>query len=298
MSNFEYYKIFYYAAQAKSFSKAAKILGNDQPNITRCMNNLESELNCRLFIRSHRGIKLTPEGENLYKHVAVAVEQLSSGENEIKENSKLETGLVTIGATETALHLSLLEKLEKFHDIYPHVRLRIMNHSTNQAIQTILSGLADFSVVTTPLDVGKQLAQDVFYSYREILICGPKFRDTAMEMHSLNDLRKMPYISLGTETCTRELYTGYFLSHGLTFEPDIEASTTDQILPMVQHNLGIGFYPEELAAPAIARKEVYQIRLFEPLPERKVCLIRDRLRPQNIASARLVDFILDKKTGA
>jgi DNA-binding transcriptional LysR family regulator len=67
---------------------------------------------------------------------------------------------------------------------------------------------------------------------------------------------------------------------------------------MVQHNLGIGFYPEELAAPAIARKEVYQIRLFEPLPERKVCLIRDRLRPQNIASARLVDFILDKKTGA
>ena len=60
---FDYYRIFYYVAKYKSFSKAAKFLHNNQPNITRCMNIMESELGCTLFIRSHRGIKLTPEGE-------------------------------------------------------------------------------------------------------------------------------------------------------------------------------------------------------------------------------------------
>lgn len=63
---FDYYRIFYYVAKYKSFSKAAKFLHNNQPNITRCMNIMESELGCTLFIRSHRGIKLTPEGEQLY----------------------------------------------------------------------------------------------------------------------------------------------------------------------------------------------------------------------------------------
>ena len=36
-------------AQYKSFSKAADVMGNNQPNITRCMNILENELGCKLF---------------------------------------------------------------------------------------------------------------------------------------------------------------------------------------------------------------------------------------------------------
>ena len=34
----DYYRIFYYVAQYQSFSKAAEILGNNQPNLSRCMN--------------------------------------------------------------------------------------------------------------------------------------------------------------------------------------------------------------------------------------------------------------------
>ena len=30
----DYYRIFYYVAQYKSFSKAADVMGNNQPNIT------------------------------------------------------------------------------------------------------------------------------------------------------------------------------------------------------------------------------------------------------------------------
>ena len=40
--NFEYYKIFYYVARYHNFTKAAKVLGNSQPNVTRAMNCLEA----------------------------------------------------------------------------------------------------------------------------------------------------------------------------------------------------------------------------------------------------------------
>ena len=70
--NYDYYRIFYYVAKYKSFTQAANILMNNQPNITRSMNNLENQLGCRLFIRSNRGVTLTREGEKLYKHVTIA----------------------------------------------------------------------------------------------------------------------------------------------------------------------------------------------------------------------------------
>ena len=64
--NFEYYKIFYYVAKYHNFTKAAQALNNSQPNITRAMNCLEQQLNTTLFIRTNRGVQLTPEGERLY----------------------------------------------------------------------------------------------------------------------------------------------------------------------------------------------------------------------------------------
>ena len=46
-------------------------------NIARTITRLESELSCKLFIRSHRGVTLTPEGEALFKHVPLLVNSLT-----------------------------------------------------------------------------------------------------------------------------------------------------------------------------------------------------------------------------
>ena len=78
------------------------------------MNILENELECKLFVRSNRGVTLTPEGEKLFQHVAIAYEQLSTAESELKKDKSLESGLITIGASETALRLLLLDRLRPF----------------------------------------------------------------------------------------------------------------------------------------------------------------------------------------
>ena len=81
---------------------------SNQPNVTRAIHNLESQLGCRLFIRSNRGAELTPEGERLYSHVAIAYDHLHAAELELENEKKLEQGTVTIGVSEIALHLLLL----------------------------------------------------------------------------------------------------------------------------------------------------------------------------------------------
>lgn len=52
--NFEYYKIFFYVAKYHNFTKAAHVLGNSQPNVTRAMNCLEQQINTLLFVRTNR----------------------------------------------------------------------------------------------------------------------------------------------------------------------------------------------------------------------------------------------------
>ena len=291
MITYDYYRIFYYVAQYKSFTRAAEALHNNQPNITRCMNNLESELNCTLFLRSNKGITLTPEGKRLYEHVAIAYEQLSLGEDEIRQNRDLENGLVSIGASENALRLLLLPVLERFHEQYPHVRIRIFNHSTPQAILALESKVVDFAAVTSPLTIQKPLHKTHLASYREILIGGTKYKELASQIRSLNDLSGIPVIGLADGTGTRELYHRYFLSHGLMFAPDMEAATTDQMLTLVKSELGIAFLPQPMAQDALARGEIVQLHLQEIIPQRSICLVYDHHRPLNTAARKFQQML-------
>ena len=78
--NYEYYRVFYYAAQCGNLTKAAALLQNSQPNLTRAIKTLEAELGCTLFSRTNRGLILTPEGEALYRHIRVAFAEIEAGE--------------------------------------------------------------------------------------------------------------------------------------------------------------------------------------------------------------------------
>lgn len=173
--NFEYYKIFYYVARYHNFTKAAKVLGNSQPNVTRAMNCLEQQLGRILFVRTNRGVQLTRDGEQLYSYVEAAMSQLLTAEDELADGENLTHGSITIGVSETALNIYLLDRLRAFHMAYPGINLKIYNHSTPQAVDEVKNGSIDFAVVTTPADVEAPLKKIVLQSYREILIGGTTF---------------------------------------------------------------------------------------------------------------------------
>ena len=52
--SYDRYRIFYYVAKYGNISQAAKVLLNNQPNLTRTIKNLEGELGCTLFARTSR----------------------------------------------------------------------------------------------------------------------------------------------------------------------------------------------------------------------------------------------------
>ena len=225
--NFEYYKIFYYVARYKNFTKAAQALGSSQPNVTRAMNCLEQQINSTLFVRNNRGIQLTPEGEKLYIRVTAAMTQLMAAEEELADSASLSHGSISIGASETALNIFLLDKLKAFHMVNPGIRLKIYNHSTPEAVDAVKNGLVDFAVVSSPVYADSSLKTVVLHSFQEILVGGTTFTALGSQELSIRELTDYPLICLGRETMTFRFYKDLFMSHGV----ELAVSYTHLTLP-------------------------------------------------------------------
>lgn len=292
--NFEYYRIFYYVAKYNNFTKAARALGNSQPNITRAINCLEQEIRCTLFVRTNRGVRLTPEGERLYTRISSAVTQLLMAEEELSASAGLEHGSISIGVSETALNIYLQDKLKAFHLAHPGIRLKIYNHSTPQAVRSVKNGEIDFAVVTTPTNAQPPLKEIKLRSFREILVGGKTFATPEGQELSLAELRNYPLICLGRETMTFQFYHQLFLSHGLELTPETEAATTDQVLPLVKCELGLAFLPEPMAREAIARQTIVPIRLREEIPERQICMVYNRRHPLSEVARKFKSTMLEE----
>ncbi len=289
--NYNHYRIFYYVAKYGNLTQAAAALVNSQSNITRTIKMMENELGCTLFVRSNRGVKLTPEGETLFAHVRIAVEHLQAGEEALSSQKSALGGTISIGTSNVALRCFLLPVLKEFRLHNPRVHLRVSNHSTPQAVAALKSGAVDLALVTTPVDEQRSLKITNVKRVEYVAVCGTAFAELADRPITLAELTAYPLVSLGAHTKTREVHEQWFAAHGLTFTPEIEAYTSDQILPFVKNNLGIGLVPAEVLEDENSA-QLMKLQLKEPVPERHICFMKRRDQTLSLAAKELERMIL------
>lgn len=285
--SFEYYRLFYHVAHYGSITRAAHVLGSSQPNLTRAMNALEAQLGCRLLVRGRHGVTLTPEGERLFTHAEAAYRHLSLAEEELQSAREPESGRIALSVSDIALRELLLPILRDFHLRHPKIQIQMNNHTAAQSVQALHSGLAELAVITTPTHAAPPLAEFTLAAVQDILVAGPRFSALRGRPVTLAELADYPLISLGSGSATFAFLSGFFAAHNRPFSPDMEAATTDQVLPMVSHDLGLGFIPRHFAAEALEKGEVFQVSLVEEIPPRSICLVRDKTRPLSAAAAML-----------
>ena len=114
------------AAQAASFTQAAKQLGTSVAHISRSVSALEEYYNTQLFIRSTRKVVLTQQGELLLHHAKKAQAVLEQGEWALKEQQAQPSGQLKITAKSEHTHLQLVffEQLFELLDLIERLDLR------------------------------------------------------------------------------------------------------------------------------------------------------------------------------
>lgn len=120
-----------------------------------------------------------------------------------------------------------------------------------------------------------------------MMICGPQYDFLAQKPYHLSELTTYPLISLVRDTSTYTFYSRLYMQQNLIFEPEIEAATASQILPMIENGLGIGFIPQSLGQTPLSEKKILKIPLLEEIPAREIILAEDTSRPMSIAANSL-----------
>lgn len=294
--NTEYYKVFYYVGRLGSITAAAEALCISQPAVSQAVKQLEKALNCRLFVRNQKGVKLTAEGRLLYPYVERGIENLLDGEQMLKRMVDMEMGEVRIGASDMTLQFYLLPFLERFHEKYPGIKVMVSNAPTPETIESLYEGRIDFGVVSTPFDIRSGMDVMEAKKIRNAFVAGNKYWNLKGKRLEYGDLEKLPCIFLEKNTSTRKFMDQFLLKRGIVLEPEFELATSDMVVQFAIRNMGIGCVMEDFAKAKIEEGELFELAFRERMPEREICVVTDRKMPISPAGERFLEvlgFFLD-----
>ena len=101
-------KIFLTVAESGTLSAASKKLFISQPAITNSIKKLETYLNGSLFVRTSRGVKITPEGQQFYNYCKKSLDNLEEGFLVFAEFADLKAGEIRLGSSSTIIRNMLI----------------------------------------------------------------------------------------------------------------------------------------------------------------------------------------------
>ena len=143
-------RYFMAVASEMNFTAAANKLNIAQPPLSRQIQDLESELGVKLFIRKHHALQLTEEGA-LFKQYAIQVLDLVEKSTEdIREMKHGLQGTLYIASVEGHAPHLLAEWISDFHKINPHVQYNLWNGNSDDVINRVMNGLCDIAVIMEP----------------------------------------------------------------------------------------------------------------------------------------------------
>lgn len=113
-------------AQARSFTKAAAVLGTDKSRLSRIVRGLERRLDTSLLVRTTRRVSLTAEGEQLFARVAPVLAELHDAVSAMSDRAALPAGEVGITTTPDLGRALLAPALAAFRQQFPAVSVRVV----------------------------------------------------------------------------------------------------------------------------------------------------------------------------
>lgn len=118
-------RVFHEVAKVESFTHAGDALNLSQSAVSRQISALEDSLDTPLFHRHARGLKLTEQGERLYRTVQDVFNKLTLVETQIADSHERPQGPLKVTTTVAFGSIWLTSRVHEFLDAYPDIDLTV-----------------------------------------------------------------------------------------------------------------------------------------------------------------------------
>ena len=284
----DYYRVFYETARFRSFSTAAQHLYVSQSAISQCIQQLESDLDVQLFIRTRKGVSLTNEGKILFSKVENAIGSIEQGESQLNKLRHLEAGELKIAAGDAITSHFLLKYLEKFHDLYPDIRIEMANSYSSQMAALVKEGDADLAFVNMPLK-DDELVIEPCFEINDIFVCGPDFKQ--QNSYTWEEVSKLPLILLEKNSSSRRFLDKSFKKKNIALNPQIEMAAHDLLIRFASIHLGVSCVVEQFSKAELENGLIKKLPLDPPIPKRSIGYAYLKNAPLSYAAKAFIDLI-------
>lgn len=139
-------RYFLAVAQYQNFTKAARELLVSQPTLSKQLADLEDELGTQLFIRGHRQVTLTEEGEYLQARAKEIIQLTDQTAANIQADQVL-TGTLSIGAGESIVMQQIMKTIGEVVQDYPDIKVHLISGNADEMETALKHGTIDFAVL-------------------------------------------------------------------------------------------------------------------------------------------------------
>ncbi len=278
MIDFDLYKLFYAVAKYGNLSKAAEELFISQPAASQSLKALESALDTTLFNRVHHGMELSAQGGKIiFDDVEQAVKLLNGVEEKLAALKQNATGTLRIGASETIFQYILSEKIVKYNELYPQVKIELISETSPKIIALMKKDECDIGFLNLPFsgDDDVVIRKSIFL-LNDIFIAGERFAELKDKQLSVRDLQKYPLLLMEEHTVSRDAINHYGESHGVSFKPAVEVNSWGFMKHLVMNGMGIGCIPREYSMNKLSNGSLIELNVVPAMPARSVGLALPR----------------------
>ncbi|MBU1668543.1 LysR family transcriptional regulator [bacterium] len=298
LKDFVKMETFLTVARERSFSKASAKLGISQPAVTQQIKYIENYLEAKIIDRKKNGIKLTAEGDELYKVVTQLEKCILNLEKDVLKIIKKEMTFRLAASYTIGSYVIPGECLNSISEsIGNDVTLSI--DVTDKIIEGLKERKFDVGLIESPIFDDELVYREWFDD--ELVI----FSNTPLpKVVNTEELYDYKWVCREEGSHTRRLISEVFEELGVScksFNVLSEVSNTTAALQSVKRatkdpeSPTVSVISKHAIADEVARKELFEARIYGFTMSRKFYIVYTKENKNNVFIDNVVNYIITGK---
>lgn len=193
--------------QGKSFSAAARLLGQTEPAVYRMARNAEAALNISLFEGAGRSVTLTRIGQAAVRWSSLALRELEIAVTELREAEGRFDGNLRIGTLPLMRTNVMPRAVIKIAERHPEASFEISEGNYDEMLADLEAGRIDMILGALHDNLPtNRLAQENLFEFQLSVVCGAHHPLSKITEIGLDDLASYPWVVSSRGTPSRALF--------------------------------------------------------------------------------------------
>jgi DNA-binding transcriptional LysR family regulator len=288
-------RTFVVLADAGSITRAAEVLGLQQPSVSSALKRLEGHLGRQLIDRKPGRFALTEAGRLLYDEAVDITGAILRIGTAIREVQEVVQGHVTIAIASHVVCPLLNDALGEFHTRHPAATLSIDVSASREALEKLLARRVSFAICLVK-DRNPKLEYRRLFREFFGLFCGPSHPLFGRKGLAVTELAGQAAVSFVTDQMTDALRPVTLMRAAAGLEDRVVGSSAnlEEVRRMIVAGLGIGPLPLHVVREDVAMGRLWRLPPYDDPPAIDVHVVWNPRARLNRAEASLLQGLRDK----